>query len=132
MHIFNNMIDDVYIFFTIAIIGCGYGVYESFSQGEIGTGILCLIGCCVLIILWIIVSKYKRRCPKCGTLGAMKTTCHEVAERIPTTKITTVQRNNRSYDIKADATKYIYHHHRKCQNCGYQDYIETEEIKVHR
>lgn len=132
MHILDRAIDEVHIFFVLAVIGCGYGAYDSFSRNEIQDGILYLIGCIVLLILWIIISRYKRRCPNCGTLGAMKTFHHEVVDRIPTTKITTVQRNNRSYDIKADAPKYVYRHHRKCRNCGYQDYYETEEIKVHR
>lgn len=124
--------EDASVFFLIALFVCGSCAYESFSVGNIGKGMLFLLGFIGLAVLWIIIERYNKRCPHCGEWGCLKYTHREVIERIPTTKIVKVKRNERYYETKADATKYIYHDQRICKKCGYQDFIEREEIKVHR
>lgn len=90
-------------------------------------GIIFLIISIIPIILWILALKYRNKCPNCKKLGAMKTTNKELIGK-EQTFVSVYDRQSNGY-ADHSATMYQYHIHRKCEKCGYTDYLECDEIK---
>ena len=139
-------IDDILIFFLGAIAGLILviliekiqGMYEFWHFGIVNWyfvaitiifPILCVteqylwLGClCIIasITLWIIWNRFSKRCKKCKKWGSMEVFKKELIEQ----RASTVKDSDGVY---LPATTYIFHIHRRCKACGYEDYLRSKK-----
>ena len=81
----------------------------------------------ILVVLWVVSMRFYKKCPNCKKWGTMNTTNKELVDK-EQTLVSSFDSKNKGY-VNHSATMYQYRIHRKCKNCGYSDYVESDEIK---
>lgn len=132
MALFSTTIAKRHIYFGLATLLDVCWAYNAFNKGNTEEGIYLSLAGIGLVIAWILADRYNNRCPQCGKWGVMKHTREELVDQEPTTKSKHVTRNGVSYDIEVPATQFTYHFHRKCKECGFEDYVVREKVEEHR
>ncbi len=87
----------------------------------------------ISIALWAISYLYYTKCKKCGKLGTMKIFKKEVVDEKSSRIKKTLHHNSggqkQSEQVLVPATMYTYHWHRRCKECGHEDYVVREKKK---
>ena len=88
----------------------------------------------ILIALYVVSYLYYNRCKKCGKWGVMKVFEKKLVDERSSTITKTIHHNyggkSHSEQIIVPATLYTYHWHRRCKECGHEDYVVREKKKA--
>jgi len=88
-----------------------------------------------IIFLLIVGDGAKRKCDNCKKWNAMKKIGTKCVDEKPTTVVEKREHKNRnghvisSWEVDVPATIYYYQTYRKCNHCGYGDYLESSKTE---